>query len=112
MYIGRYLCNLYYTGTLKPSSFYKEGSSEYLLSQCVEKTLEKKSTLTNRWLSLLCGDTRKLNKFNRQRFLGGGADLGVFDDLKFSIDGGELCMYEIYLYQAVEKNFRLLCENK
>ena len=36
---GMYLCKMYYSGALKPSAAYKEGTSKWYLSKCVENAL-------------------------------------------------------------------------
>lgn len=77
---GRYLCQAYYRGQLKPSRFYAEGETEKLLARCVEEVIENaQPKLATTWAALLAGDLRRLNTMARAGLLGGGAFNPGFD---------------------------------
>ena len=136
---GRYLCQAYYRGQLKPSRFYADGETEKLLARCVEEVIENaQPKLATTWAALLAGDLRKLNTMARAGLLGGGAFNPGFDwdfDTNhsrksacaqegdwtpgggglesaelISIDGAETVrVAEVCLYYQVGKKFEALC---
>lgn len=80
--IGRYLCQAYYTGRLKPSVAYAENSGLWALARCVESSIQTAPyDLGEVWLRLLIGELRKLNTTKRAGLLGGGASNPYFGSL-------------------------------
>lgn len=117
---GRYLCQEYFRGNLKPSTFYcrevqglnkactQHRRGEARLAECVEGAIEAATPhLSYVWAALLAGDLRRLNTSARTRLLGGGAPEWGFE----SIDGAEEVtrVSELCLYYEVGHRFARLC---
>lgn len=110
---GMFLCRMYYSGNLKPSINYEEGSGLWHLSRCVENVLEdtkgKRERSSYAWRTLMNGDLAKLNTRKRASVLGGWAQ---FPGIQ-SIDGADdVTSCEMALYLAVGMEFMKLCGYK
>ena len=106
---GMYLCKMYYSGALKPSAAYKEGTSKWYLSKCVENALCDsqgiRPQMSAMWRQLMAGDLVRLNTRARARKLGGWAQ---FRDI-MSIDGADyVTACEMSLYIVVGEEFKKL----
>lgn len=111
---GRWLCNEYFKGGLKPSATYLDGGARFRLSRCVEKVLEdehnRRGKLGEVWRQLMSGDLAKLNTVRRSRVLGGRASLRTLegDKVEIGVDGGELREMEVLMYFNVGLEFKKL----
>lgn len=118
--VGKYLCQQYYKGNLKPSVFYTKESAEWRVSRCVEEALEQDGISGKAWRDIMSHERTKLHKqgiggrvnFTGERWCGMPIESsGVLGNNVSSSNGGP-SLIEIMLYDRVGRNFMKLLRSR